>query len=554
MNLHSTLALSLAGLWALAPSTVAKETFMVPMSDGVKLATDVHYPPFGKGPWPAMLLRTPYNKNLEFLGPLWRLSGYATVVQDTRGRFASGGFDRVFIDDGWGLPPWVGPGDHYRPGRDGYDTVEWIREQSWCDGRIGTTGASALGITQNFLAGTRGNRVDAQCVKVAATEAYFQSTFQGGAFREELVEMWLAFQDAEHMLGFYEDHPTYDNLWKWMSLNRRVRLVEQPALHIGGWYDIYSRGTLDGFSLRQEQGGEGARGNQKLIMGPWTHYVGDQSPGELAYPNSGFAGAYELIGSEGDWFEYWLKGIPNGVMELSAGAFYQMGPAEAEGPWNEWRAIERWPPPHEPTSLYLTGAGELSWLEPSAVASSSSYLYDPENPVPTIGGANLFIEMGPMDQRSVESRDDVVLFRTELLAAPVEVAGPVHVDLWIESDGPDTDFTAKLVDVYPDGRSMLVCDGILRARYRSGFESEDFLVPGERVSIRVDLWDTAITFGAGHRIGLDISSSNWPRFDVNPNTGEPVRRHTSTRVATNTLHHDALYLSRLVLPVATENP
>lgn len=543
---HVHAAVLLATLLAFSTGPAfAKDTFMVRMSDGVRLATDVHYPPLGSGPWPALLVRTPYDKNTDYQNPFWRLSGYVVVIQDTRGRFASEGVDRVFIDDGWGVPGSLA--GIKRPQRDGLDTVAWVEAQSWCKGKVGTLGASAMGITQNYIAGTPGNGVVCQQVAVAFTDPYSQGIYQGGAFRESLVESWLEAQGSDYMLPRYEKHPTYDRIWSWVSLDQRMDRVEQPALHIGGWYDIYSLGTLRNFQLRQREGGAGAAGKQKLVMGPWHHYYGTMSAGELIYPEGTFGPAWDIVGSNDEWFAYWLKDVPNGIMDLPPIAFYQMGPTDLAGDWNEWRAAESWPPDAEPYDLYLTADGALATTAPGGEPQSLTYTFDPTDPVPTLGGANLFLDMGPYDQRPVENRPDVLLFRSEPLTEAVETAGPVQAKLWISSDALDTDFTAKLVDIHPDGRAMLVCDGIFRARYRNGFEEEELLTPGEIVPVGIDLWETAITFGPGHRIGLDISSSNSPRFDVNPNTGEAVHFHTELRVAQNAVHMGGALPSHLRL-------
>jgi predicted acyl esterase len=541
--------LAAAALAVAAPSALAKETYMVPMSDGTLLATDVHLPPFGQPPWPVLLERTPYNKDLGFAIPLWRLSGYAVVVQDLRGRFASQGVDRVFVDDAWGLSgasPAASPRTQ-PPQRDGFDTVQWIKAQDWCDGHVGTLGASAMGIVQNYLAGTPGNGVDCQRVEVAFTDPYAQCAYQGGAFRKSLVENWLEGQGSLYMLPIYQRHSSYDRLWQWSSLEQRVELVEQPALSIGGWYDIYSLGTIHNFVLRQDSGGAGARGRQKLIIGPWIHYYGSGHVGELLYPDAGFSTPFSLVGSDADWFAYWLKEEANGIFDLPPVAYYQMGPTDESGPWNEWRALDSWPPPGLDYDLYLDRSGALLPTPSSADSAALEYTYDPANPVPTLGGANLFLEMGPYDQSSLSGRADVLAFRTEPLQSAVSTAGSVQVDLWASSDALDTDFTAKLLDIYPDGRAMLVADGILRARFRNGFDHEELLTPGEPVPLTIDLWQTAITFGPGHRIGVDVSSSNYPRFDANPNTGEPIHFHTHEVVARNRVYLDSSHPSRLRL-------
>jgi putative CocE/NonD family hydrolase len=223
-------------------------------------------------------------------------------------------------------------------------------------------------------------------------------------------------------------------------------------------------------------------------------------------------------------------------------------PEDPDAPGNLWRRADSWPPPSEPVPAYFHKDGRLMPAKPAAKDGKFVYRFDPENPVPTMGGQNLTIEKGPMDQRPAESRPDVLVFTTPVLRQPVEVTGRVRAKLYVSSDCPDTDFTVKLTDVYPDGRSMLLTDGILRARYRESFDKEAFMEPGEVYELTVDLWSTSIVFNRGHKIRVAVSSSNYPRFDPNPNTGKPLRADHQTRVATNTLHVSSRYPSHIVLP------
>ncbi|MBD3235346.1 MAG: CocE/NonD family hydrolase [Candidatus Eisenbacteria bacterium] len=519
------------------------EVFQIPMSDGVHLHTYVHYPP-GSGPWPVILYRTPYGISSDHIGYVTE-HGYVGVSQDTRGRFGSEGIDRMFRDDGWGP-------DH----QDGRETVDWILQQSWCDGRIGTLGGSARGITQNMLAASLPDSVRCMHVVVAPANMYEHVAFPGGAFRQRDVEGWLNGQGSPHMIDSIYAHPNHDAWWSWWDTEARHPLESIPTYQVGGWFDLFAQGQIDSYNGLQLGGGPGARGNQKLIMGPWSHgSMGGGQCGELFFPDAGVGAAEALIGYQGDWFDFWMHEIPNGIMELPPIAYYVMGNCDDPGaPGNAWRAADRWPPAHEPLLLYLRAGGGLSPTPPGSEAPQS-YDFDPQDPVPTLGGGNLIGESGPYDQSSTFSRPDVLVYQAEPLEAPLESSGPVRAVLYIASDGPDTDFTAKLCDVYPDGRAMLVCDGILRARHRLSMESEDFLVPGEIYRIEIDLWDTSIIFDAGHRILLAVSSSNHPRFDVNPNTGEPFMQHHSMRVAHNTIHHDSQHASylRLSLPLPPQS-
>ena len=250
------------------------------------------------------------------------------------------------------------------------------------------------------------------------------------------------------------------------------------------------------------------------------------------------------------WFDYALLGKPNAVAREKAVHYYVMGdPTDPKAPGNYWRHEDDWPPPSRPTPFYFHPDGSLVQGKPPEGNGSKTYSYDPKNPVPNVGGQELGVPLGPKDQRRVEKRPDVLLFTSEALPAPVEVTGRLTAKLFVSSDCPDTDFTVKLCDVYPDGRSMLVTDGVLRARYHKSFEKESFLEPGRVYELNVDLWSTSLVFNKGHRIRVAVSSSNAPRFEANPNTGRPFRADKETRVARNTLHLSLKYPSRLVLPV-----
>jgi hypothetical protein len=519
-----------------APNAAAKTPYMVPMSDGVKLATDV-YLPSGAGPWPVILSRTPYGKNGARGAAAATKGGYAIVLQDIRGRFESEGKGMAFINDGWGR------------NQDGYDTVEWVAKQPWCNGKIGTNGGSYLGCVQNLLVCTRPPHLVCSYANVAASNLYSQAAYIGGAFTKKLVEGWLE-SNKWHPdnLKIMREHSSFDDYWKQIDCETMYPNAVTPMVQKGGWYDIFSQGTINSFMILQNNGGPEAKGKQKVIMGPWTHggrRGGGQ--GELIYPPT--AKSPEAL-SEVRWFEYWLKGVDNGIMKEPPVYYYVMGDtSDPNAPGNQWRTAASWPPPAKETPYYLRADAQLVPEAPPANEPSQSYDYDPKNPVPTRGGNNLNIPAGPMDQRPVENRPDVLLFTTPVLDQPLEVTGRVKVVLWASSSAKDTDFTTKLCDVYPDGRSMLVLDSIIRARHRDSIEREDFMEPGKIHKFEIDLWSTSIIFNKGHRIRVAISSSNFPRFDANPNTGAQSWEEKNSVVAKNTVYHDAEHPSHILLPV-----
>ena len=510
---------------------------MVAMRDGVKLSTII-YLPEGSGPWPVILIRTPYGKQSQTRSNSeWTKNGFAFVVQDVRGTFKSEGKYRPFVDDQV----------------DGYDTIEWLAKQSWSNSKIGMYGASAMGIAANEAAMANPPHLVAAFVMVARSSTYDQSSFMGGVFRKELNEDWLKRQKAESVLQEIFSHAVRSEFHDRSDMSKHWQQVHIPIYNYGGWYDIFSQGNIDNFVGLQAKAGAPGNGKQKLIMGPWGHGQLE----EVKYPENAGIGAFggsTSLDLAKRWFEYWLKGVNNGIMNEPAVRYYVMGDViNPQAPGNEWRTSPVWPIPAKTTSYYLNPGGTLSEQLPKERESSDSYRYDPKNPVPTIGGANLFLKKGPMDQRAVGERSDVLKFATPILQSPVEVTGRIAVELWAESDARDTDFTAKLVDVYPDGTERLVLDSVLRARFREGFDHEVFMKKGQVYKFKIDLWSTSIIFNKGHRIAIHVSSSNSPRFDPNPNTGSPLRADSLTQVATNSIHHDRIHPSRALLPVVRNN-
>jgi len=510
----------------------ATQTVMVPMRDGVRLATDI-YLPDGKGPWPAILLRTPYGrKGAQGLAVGANQHGYAFVSQDFRGRFDSEGEDYlVFVHGGWG--------EH----QDGYDTVEWIAAQKWCNGKVGGTGISAPGIAQNMMAPSRPPHLVCQYVVVAFSSMYPQAAYQGGAFRQSLVEGWLVGNRFHaRNLEVIRAHPDYDDFWKKIDPQRVAHRVSVPVMFVGGWYDIFNAGTINSFVTIQNRGDEGARGKCRLVMEPYGHGRSK----DLVFPHA------ELPKSAGmwNWFNIWMKHDGKGIDDIPVVQYFVMcDPNAPEKLGNVWKTADDWPIPAKTRRVYFHSDGTLRPRPPEVENDSLSYDYDPRNPVPTIGGANLIITKGPKDQRPVEDRPDVLLFTSQKLRNPVEVTGPVKVKLWASSTATDTDFTAKLCDVYPDGRSMIVLDGIIRARHRNSMEKSELMEPAKTYEFEIDLWSTSLVFSPGHRIRVAISSSNCPRFEPNPNTGKPSGLDSQTKVARNTIYLDAKHPSHIILPV-----
>jgi putative CocE/NonD family hydrolase len=321
---------------------------------------------------------------------------------------------------------------------------------------------------------------------------------------------------------------------------------------MGGHYDCFGEGAVDGFLSLQHGGGADALGNQRLVLGPWAHTglgADGVEQGELVYPENSL---YPYRQMRWRWWDRWLKGEPNGVDEEPPVEYYLMGDVDdPSSAGNVWIQADDWPPADVAfEAMYLHPSGALLFAPPSGSGGTSSYVFDPNDPVPTLGGRNLNIPAGPYDQRPLDWRPDQLVFTGAVLTHPVIVVGKVVGRVFASSTAPDTDFTIKLVDVYPDGREMLVTDGILRGRFRNGFESESFLTPDSVYAFDVDLWSTALAFDVGHRIQVIVSSSNSPRFGVNPNDGRPFNSPHLPTICTNTVHMTPEHPSHIILPVS----
>ena len=381
-----------------------------------------------------------------------------------------------------------------------------------------------MGITSNMAAIAAPPHLVAAYIIVAPNDR-FMNSYMGGVMKEKDTIGWEKAQGVSDEAVGRAYGGVIDNvITRRSDMSQGIRFIRIPIYNVGGWYDIFDSGNTYNFTWLQNQGAKGARGNQKLYMGPFGH--GPLS-GDLAYPgyDNGFVGS----DAEMRWWDYWLKGVDNGIMDEPPVRYLMMAAARkgAFSPKNRIIEAANWPPASREVRYYAAADHTLTTHAPTEAAATISYRFDPAHPVPTIGGANLTFDRGPMDQRPIGERQDYLRFETPVLAKDVAVAGHVSAEVWAATDGPDTDFMAKLVDVYPDGYEALVLDAPIRARYRFGRAPDDvrMMTPGAPEKLTIDLWQTAITFEKGHRIELVITSSNAPRFEVNPNTGEAPGEH-----------------------------
>jgi uncharacterized protein len=558
------------------------EDVYVQMSDGVKLATRV-YRLDDQNEYPVLLARTPYysgafgsKKEGDYREVALKMAkkGYAVVIQDMRGLHGSEGEWRLFQDDA----------------ADGYQTVIWLNEQTWSNGNVGTFGASALGIAANLLATTNPPGLKAAFVQMAPSQFYNELIAEGGIYRHELATRWMYIINATYAKQLLEqgeiDIETYNEIWAanekfpelymhtpinsfpylsnnpiftaalehyiqddyfdYYNIPSNFSNINIPIYHVGGWFDSFLDGTIKNYVGLQENGGQGAKGNQKLLMGPWTHHD---------FPHHSLKKDELTVVSEMTrWFDYWLKDIDTGVMDEDPIQYYTLGVDEWKTA-NEWPVAgvedEKWYFNHEKSnSATSINDGRLSKEQPLEEAKNQ-YTYDPKNPILTIGGRNLFndFSMGPIDQRPAEEQS--LTFTSEPLTERIEIAGTVTATLYVSSDAIDTDFTMKLTDVSPDGVSHLINEGALRMRFREGLDKEVFMEKGKVYEIEIDLHEISHVFHEGHRIRVSVASSNFPRYDRNPNTGNPlgVDAEDDFIVAENTVYLGPNQLSHITLPV-----
>jgi putative CocE/NonD family hydrolase len=565
----------------------------IPMRDGVRLYADI-YRPDTEEKVPVLLQRTPYNKALAAnrvmsLDAVRAAShGYAVVIQDTRGRFASEGEFYPFLNE---------PDD-------GYDTVEWCAAQPWSSGKVGMYGRSYVGATQWLAAIARPPSLAAIVPGITASDYYEGWTYQGGALawgfilswtlnrlalanlgaisrtqyippgaREALVQaidhmddsfLHLPLKSYPHLKGplapyFYDwiSHPTSDAYWRRWRIEDHWPQLTIPALNLGGWHDIFLKGTCRNFvGMRKHGATPEARTGQRLLIGPWHHSTPfPEVSGEVYFGLAASQGAVDTDALHLRWFDYWLKGIDNGVQSDPPVRIFVMGA-------NHWRDEQEWPLArtqyrdyylHSGGRANTAGGDGLLSQQPPGQEPSDVYLYDPRHPVPTRGGGlccgQAFVPGGAYNQQEIEARPDVLVYSTPPLESDAEITGPLALTLYAASSAPDTDFAAKLVDVSPCGCTRNLTDGILRARYRESTDTPKLIQPGQVYCYSIDLVATSNLFQKGHRIRLEISSSNFPRFDRNPNTGKEPWEETATVPAVQTIFHDPQHPSHLTLPI-----
>lgn len=553
----------------------------VVMRDGVKLYADV-YLPVAPGRYPTIVVRTCYGVQRDGGHQTmvkFAQNGYAVVFQDVRGRYESEGVWEPFRDEA----------------KDGYDTIEWAAMQPFSNGKVASQGGSYLGHNQWQAASLKPPHLVAAFPALASTNIYANWLTMGGAFRLSfnygwgvvrmpdrimLPQYWHTeaympknmkyetilnhlplkdgdLQSAGYSVQHYRDwlkHESYDEYWKAISDEERFDNISVPVHTSGGWFDIFVMGTINGYvGMKNKGASPEARAGARMIIGPWGHGP-SQSYGDVDFTPDANVSQFE---TELRFFDLHLKGIKNGLDTEDPVKLFYMGE-------NRWRNEKDWPiPGTEYRPLYLqsrgsansdTGNGQLIFTKPSQ-NESDKYVYDPLQPVPTTGGNNCCGSptlAGPRDQQELEKRSDVLVYTSEPLKSSLTIAGPVRMKLHAATDGKDTDWMIKLVDVSPDGKAMPVSEGILRAKFREGLDKIRLLTPGQIYEYDIELTGTANVFKPGHKIRVDITSSNFPQFDRNPNTGDPLGSSSAVRSANQTIYHGGTRLSHILLPVVPD--
>jgi putative CocE/NonD family hydrolase len=536
------------------------------MRDRVVLRADVYRPDTAM-PVPAIVNRTPYDRS----SPLIQLAaiepervveaGFALVCQDVRGRYGSDGEFYTFFSDG----------------PDTFDTVEWTASQPWCDGAVGMAGRSYAAAVQWLGAAEQPPHLLAISPIVTGSDYYRGWIYEGGAFQfgfnvfwiwlmsnprgvGELAEVYrhlplrtlpIGDLDWARLYAHWLAHCTDDHYWRSLSINRRYELIRVPALIVGGWYDVFLRGTLENYvGMRLRGGSEAARRGQRLVLGPWAHGSTYGPYPDHSFPQFERADALDVADLQLRFFEQWLRGEPDGVDDGPPVRIFVMGE-------NRWRDEDEWPLVRTRHTVWYLRADRRLTMEGPGDEQPDEYVYDPADPAPTIGGPTslpargLRVNSGPLDQSPLVNRHDVLAFTSDVLDRPLEVTGELTVVLHAATDARDTDFVAKLVDVWPDGQGIILAEGVVRARFRKGFERECLVEPGRAYEYTIDLAATSNVFAAGHRVRLLLTSSSFPRFDRNTNTGHAlgIDGPEDLRAARQTIFHDAQRPSRIVLPV-----
>ncbi len=533
----------------------------IEMRDGTRLACDIRFPAQG-GPFPTILTRTPYGKNYpeSELVPFLK-DGYAFVTQDVRGKFDSEGEFHPMNEK-----------------EDGFDTINWIAAQPWSNGKVGTTGGSYCAFTQLFAACLQPEPLCATTMSVLGNNLFKNTVYRNGVLEFSLVA-WLVncsgrvsnpnavadwnkalsslpVCDILKVIGFdvpifdkWISHQHYDHFWSETNCDAYYEKIETPTYLIGGWYDYYASTTPEIYTKLRKAGNGGRQ--LKLMMGPWAH--GSQSDGKVGEIDFGAHSVIDRLSEKKRWLDHYLGGFDNGIEKEAPVKIFVMG-------INKWRDEYEWPLERAvETPFYLGSKNFANSLYGNGFLSREiadgkevdEYVYNPANPVPTIGGNALLptLAKGPFDQRPLERRDDVLVFTSETLEEPLEATGMPKAELFISSSAPDTDFIARLCDVYPDGRSIQLCEGIARTRFREGLDKEVMMDPGSVYKIEVELEATSNVFLKGHKIRLEVTSSSFPRYSRNLNTGGDNLKDKEFVKATQTLRHSLEFPSRIILPV-----
>jgi predicted acyl esterase len=539
-------AVSLAESPSLPPldlQGVTEEHVWIPMSDGTRLSAYT-YRPESEKPLPAVF----EQRYASLVGSGTRKAaadlarkGFVVAMVNFRGSQKSEGTYTGYRNLGWG------GGEP----RDGYDTCEWLARQPWCTGKVGSFGSSQGGFAQNFLAAANPPHLVCQYMVDTGLSLFHEGYRIGGVTRHERFadfgQNCRNPEDNARLLKEWDKHPDFDAYWQEEDCSRHFQRMNVPCFTIGSWYDFMVQGSIQSFNGRQTRGNIGSRGHQQLVIGPWLH--GRLNKGttvnELTYPDNA---AWPELDHMARWFDHHLKGKPTGVTDEPPIRYYVMGAVgEPDSPGNVWRTASSWPPSTKSTPLYLQADQKLSFEKPNQRASTTPLPSDPAKPM-AIPGRGF---PGAKDARPFESQSDVRTWSTEALAEPLEITGTISASLWISTDVPDADFILRVSDVYPDGRSMLLMDYPLRARYRDGFERQILLKANAPTELRWRIGDVSIILNKGHRLRVTVSCSGAPLYEPNPQHGgaQVLGWMKNPRPTTHQILHEAPHPSHIEIPV-----
>ena len=528
-------------LLLIAISAFAQTTFMVPMRDSVHLATDIFLPPdTAFESVPILLTRTPYGRGDGGEGDLddsLLAHGIGFAIQDSRGRGGSEGVDSLFLGNGWGVH------------QDGYDAVEWLAAQPWCNGDIAMIGGSGDGIMTYLAVGAAPPSLVCALVANCTVDMYHIGAFPGGCYRKEQIDNYFNIFGPSYMIDAFAEHYIYDSTWFEADLSRRYSVVDVPVFHVAGWFDTFCEGNIAAFQGFEGAGAPGAADSQYLVIGPWCHGKWNRTDqGDLNFPANSIwdfdTAAYKFL-------LHYLKDEYPEVETWSPVRCYVMGDvADTSQPGNEWVDFDRWPP-FEMTldSIYLQPDKTLAWNPPTIADSGLTYNSNPGAPVLHNGGRNLFVSPGPKNQLLQDLAAQGFVWTSLPLDSAITIVGPISARLFVSSDCIDTDFMVRVCDVYPSGTSYLILDGALKTRFREGYDHEVFMTPGTIYELEIEIGNVAICLSEGHRLRIGITSTLSSRYEPNPNTGEPFREHTHTAIASNTVYCDSAHPSRIILPL-----